>query len=111
MKAIDIYCQGQILCGNNANEEYLLKETGIDKVFFVNRALSDLKRDIIPNINCEISADTKTLDALICGVAYYLALKYNSNEKSAFLSDMYNSKRAIALSKISNIKCSRVFKQ
>ena len=26
MKAIDIYCQGQILCGNNANEEYLLKE-------------------------------------------------------------------------------------
>lgn len=111
MKAIDIYREGLALCENDANEEYLLRDEGVDKVFFVNRALSDLKKEPLVSINSEIETDTKTAEALICGVAYYFAIKYNRNDKSAFLADMYNAKRAIALSSVGKIRCSSVFKQ
>ncbi len=111
MKVIDIYREGLILYSEDINEEYLSGNDSLDKVFFVNRALSDLKKDPVSDANSEIEVDLKTAEALICGVAYYLSIKYCRNDKAAFLCDMYNSKRSIALSGISRIKCSSVFKQ
>ena len=111
MKAIDIYREGYILYGEDTNEEYLFKDRGDDKVFFVNRALADLKMEAVTDVNCEIEADTKTADALVFGVAYYLSVKYCRSDKASFFSDMYNAKRSAALSKVSKIKCSSVFKQ
>ena len=111
MKVIDIYREGLALYSDYTNEEYILSDDGLDKVFFVNRTLSDLKKDPVSDVNSEIEVNTKTAEALICGVAYYLSIKYCRNDKAAFLCDMYNSKRSIALSGVSRIRCSSVFKQ
>ena len=111
MKAIEIYRSALILCGNDVNEEYVLGEENSDKLYFVNRALMDLRKETVSDISSEIYANTKTTDAIILGVAFYLAVKYCKNDIATFLSELYNSKRAIALGGINRVKNSLFYRQ
>lgn len=110
MKAIDVYRAALLLCGYDQNEEYVLGEENTDKLFFVNRALMDLRKEMIYDVTTDIIANTKTLDALITGVAFYLAIKYCKSDTANYLCTLYNSKRAIALGGVARIKNSPFFR-
>lgn len=110
MRAIDIYREATVLCGGELNGEYVLGEENVDKLFFVNRALMDLRKVRIYEMTADIIANEKTIDAIICGVAYYISVKYCRHETAAFLSELYNCKRAIALSNVSRVKNSPFYR-
>lgn len=111
MKAIDIYKNGLIISGTESDTEFLLGNDGNpDELFFVNKALADLNLPLASGLYSEIELNGISIDTLCAGVAYYLALRASDRERISYLSGLYSSKRAAALSKITRVKCSPYFK-
>ncbi len=111
MKVIDIYRSALMMCGSNTNDEYVLGEENDDKLYFVNRALMDLRREMVYDLASPVYYNQKTIDAIVCGVAFYLAVKYCKTEIATYLSQLYDRKRAIALGAVGKIHNSQFFRQ
>lgn len=111
MKAIDIYKTGLIMSGLDGNEEFIVCETnGADQLFFINKVLLDLRIPTIGSIEDELDVNMYTVDAISSGIAYYLSLRASDRDRTAFLCDLYNAKRASAMSSIARIKFGCFFK-
>ncbi len=111
MKAIDLYKTGLIMSGTDGDEEFIITgKSGADELFFINKVLSDLKMRPLDSLGDELDINIYTADALSAGIAYYLSLRSSDKDRVGFLCDLYNAKRASALSTITQIKCSTVFK-
>ena len=111
MKAIDLYKTALIMSGNDSDEEFIITgRSGADELFYINKVLADLKMRPIDSIGQVLDINIYTADAISSGIAYYLSLRASDKDRTAFLCDLYNAKRASALSSITHIKCSRIFK-
>ena len=111
MKAIDLYKTALIMAGADADEEFIITGKGVaDELFYINKVLADLKIRPIDSLDQELNISIYTADALSAGIAYYISLRASDKERAAFLCDLYNAKRASALSNITRIKYSSVFR-
>ena len=71
MKAIDLYKTGLIMSGGDGDEEFLITcDHRTDELFFINRALADLKLPPADSVGDEIEGSFAVLDAVSCGIAY-----------------------------------------
>ncbi len=105
IKATDIYKFGVILSGISGDEECPIAENENTPIlFYINKALSDLNIEPLNSINEELNVSPTVKEALTAGVAYYLSLCASYSNRVSFLSDMYNAKRATALSCIKTVK-------
>ncbi len=64
----------------------------------INQICSDLKIKEIVRLSDNIESDKKGLDALCYGTAMIMALVEGDSDKNRMFSDIYNAKRATALS-------------
>lgn len=111
MKAIDLYKTGLIMSGTDSDEEFIITgRSGADELFFINKVLSDLKLTPVNSLSEEIEVNIRTGDAISAGIAYYLCLRAADKDRVGFLCDLYNAKRAAALSGVTRIKCGSFFK-
>lgn len=110
MKAIDLYKMGLITSGTDGDEEFITGRDGADELFFINKVLTDLKIPAVHSIGEEIEVSLPTADAISAGIAYHLSLRASDRDRSGFLCDLYNAKRASALSQITRVKLGAFFK-
>lgn len=111
MKAIDLYKKGLIMSGTDGDEEFIITgRSGADELFFINRVLSDLRINPVGSIGDELDVNISTADAISAGIAYYLSLRACDKDRTGFLCDIYNAKRASALSAVTRIKYSSFLK-
>ncbi|MBR2044039.1 MAG: hypothetical protein IJ946_06835 [Clostridia bacterium] len=109
MKVTDLYKIGYIMSGIDTYCDFL-SEDKADELFFINRALADLNINPITSITDSLELRLSTADAVSAGIAYYLSLYSGDSDRTAFLCELYNAKRASALSQITRVKCSKAFK-
>lgn len=111
MKAIDLYKVGLIMSGTDGDEEFIITgRANADQLFFVNKVLSDLNLPPVSSIGDELSIKTAAADAISAGIAYYIALRSSDKDRVEFLCDLYNAKRASAMSCITRVKSIFPFK-
>lgn len=65
---------------------------------FINQIANDLKIGEIASLSEEILCTEALAEALCCGVTMLISLDINDSEKNSVFTDIYNSKRAAALS-------------
>ncbi len=85
------YLNSQTVRGDNEN---LLKRAPD----IINQICFDLKIGSVKRLSDKINADSKKLDALCYGVAMIMALVEGDGDKNKVFTDIYNAKRAMALS-------------
>lgn len=69
----------------------------------INRISTDIKGPQFSSLSDEINISATKYDALCYGVAMLLSLTEHNSEKNRLFTDIYNAKRASALSQISHI--------
>ena len=84
----------------NANEDNLLKRAPD----IINQICMDLKIPQIERLSDEIKANEASIDALCYGTAMLMALVEGDGAKNQVFTQIYNSKRAAALSQIQKIE-------
>lgn len=99
MKASELYKTALSLAGIREDEEYLISSHKTDGLIFVNNVLSDLSVKKAESLLEEFPLEQSLYDAAVFGIAYYISLHFGDGEKSEYLSALYSSKRAKALSK------------
>lgn len=99
MKAIELYKKGLLIAGVREDEEYLVSSEKTDGLIFVNNVLSDLSVKNADSLLEELPFEQPLCDAAVFGIAYYISLHFGNSEKSQYLSALYSTKRAKALSK------------
>ncbi len=99
MKAIELYKTGLLIAGVREDEEYLVSTEKTDGLIFVNNVLVDLSLKPAETLLEEIPLKDALCDAAVFGIAYYISLHNGISEKSSYLSALYSTKRAKALSK------------
>lgn len=106
MTGYDVYKRALILLGYvnsnplNPSDENLLKRVPA----VLEQICLDLKIPKIERLSDEISACDIQFEALIYGVAMMIALIEGDGAKNEIFTKIYNSKRALALSKIEMIQ-------
>lgn len=103
MKIIELYEKGLFLAGQRQDEEYLITGKETDGLAIINQVFLDLSVSQADSILEERNFTDSQCDAVAFGIAYYLSLHSGNGEKSHYLSQLYNGKRAKALSSV----CSR----
>ena len=104
MKVIDLYKAGLIISGTDGDEEVINGKEDGGELFFINKVFADLKLPAANSLSQEVTLSINTVDAVTAGVAYYLSLRAADRDRAAFISDLYNAKRASALSKITRVR-------
>ena len=103
MKAYDIYKKAAIRAGITEND--ILSDSFAKKgAEFINQIANDLNIGNIESLYDKIDCTSLQAEALCCGVAMLISQSISDSEKNSVLTDIYNSKRASALSKITSVK-------
>ncbi|MBR2489130.1 MAG: hypothetical protein IKB45_01510 [Clostridia bacterium] len=103
MKAYDIYKKAAIRAGITEND--ILSDSFTKKgAEFINQIANDLNIAGIDSLSDKIDCTSLQAEALCCGVAMLISLTISDSEKNSVLTDIYNAKRASALSKISSVE-------
>lgn len=103
MKGYDIYKKAAIRAGITENDT--LSDSFTKKgEEYINQIANDLNIVGINSMSDKINCSSLQAEALCCGVAMLISLSISDSEKNSVLTDIYNSKRASALSKISSVE-------
>ncbi len=71
---------------------------------FINQICIDLKLPTIESLSDKIEQENEIKEALCCGIAMLLTLSEGDSEKNSIYTNLYNSKRAAVLSKVTYVE-------
>lgn len=105
MTAKGIYIRSLFLLGRifESNDPVADSTDNLFIIEMINQILCDLKCDSITSITDTLDLPSAKIDALSYGLAMMLALTEGDGNKNKLFSELYNSKRSAALSKLGNI--------
>ena len=105
MTGYDIYKRCMALMGyTTSNDEVISDHTLISRFTeIINQIALDLKLSPIQSLSDKISVNDAKTDALCYGAAMLLSFSEGDLTRNQFFTNIYNSKRNIALSEITSI--------
>lgn len=105
MTGYDIYKRASALLGYEIqNEDTAENQSFINRLpFLINQILAELKTKPIENLYDKIELAPKSQEAVCYGTAMLIALSESDGTKNQIFANIYNAKRASALSKTDKI--------
>lgn len=105
MNGYDIYSKATIRLGYTPASEgsEFSSETLAHALELINQIISDLKLEPIKSLSDDINCSDEQAEALCCGTAMLLSFIESDTEKNQIYTNIYNAKRASALSKTEHI--------
>lgn len=100
MTGYDLYRKAMLRLGfvNNINESFSEGQRLDSAKEHINQIASDLNIDAIAQLGDEIKCSGIKSEALCCGVSMLIAFDEGDTIKNKLFTDIYNAKRATALS-------------
>ncbi len=106
MTGFDLYRKAMLRLGyvNTVNESFSEGQRLDSAKEHINQISADLKAEAINHLGDELKCSGDKCEALCCGVAMLIALDEGDSLKGKLFADIYNAKRATALSSSEAIK-------